>query len=404
MATYRSIIPTCIMACLISIGSTAYAQESDVVRIAVSNDLSGVYSDLGGIGSVAAARLAVEDFGGNILGKRIEIISGDNQNKADIASQMARTWFDTQGVVAILSGGASSAGLATQRVATEKDRAVLITAGFASEFSGKQCSPVSTHWSPETYTLSSGVTQNLIARGGKSWYFVTPNYVFGKTLEASAAKFVKQLDGKISGQLLYPFPTADFSSFILQAQSSGAEVIGFSGAGHDLVTFVKQAADFGVTQKIAPFLVFSTDVRSMGLELAQGLSFVTPFYWDANEKTVEWTKRWQAATGFSHAPTMVHALDYESTLSYLRAVEAAGTFEGAKVNEKMRELKPANILIQNAHIRPEDGMVVMDMYEVEVKSPSESKSPNDIYKILATIPGEKVHLPLSESECPMVAG
>src|SRR5690625_1599214 len=384
---------------------SAYGQDSSTVRIAVSNDLSGVYSDLGGRGEYVAAKLAVEDYGGELLGKKIEVIGGDNQNKADIASQMARTWIDTKNVVAILSGGASSAGLATQKIASDKETTVLITAGFADDFRGKQCSPYSTQRAPEAYTLASGVTQGLAQDSDMSWFFVAPDYVFGKTLASSATKFIEEAQGEVLGQKLYPFPSSDFSSYILTAQSSGADVVGFTGAGGDLVTFVRQAEDFGVSmggQKIAPFLVFSTDILSMGLEAAAGLRFVTPFYWNANEKTAAWTKRWQEATEYKHAPTLVHALAYESTMAYLAAVEEAGTFDSKAVNDKMRELPLNTQLIENARVRPEDGTVVMDMHLVEVKSPDASESDNDIYNIVTTIPGDKVYEPLEESECYLV--
>ncbi|WP_323011805.1 ABC transporter substrate-binding protein [Castellaniella sp.] len=393
--------------CLLLAGmgiSSVHAQ--DVVRIGVGNDRSGAYSDLGGIGSEIAVRMAVEDFGGKVLDKKIEVIGGDNQSKVDVASGMVRKWFDTENVVAFIDGGASSTGLASMHVAVEKGGSALMTAGFASIFSGKECSPRSTQWAPDTYALANAVVSNTIKNGGKTWYSITADYVFGKSLEASANQFVKDNGGQVLGNTRYPFgSTEDYASFLLQAQSSGAQVVGLASAGKDLVSLVRQAYDFGIAQsgqKLAAYLVFVTDVLGMGLTNAQGLRFATPFYWDADEGTRNWSKRWQEQTGFSHPPTMVHALGYAATTHYLKAVEAAGTFEGDAVNARMREFKIDDLLIKNAHIRPEDGRVIMDMYEVEVKDPKASTSSNDIYNIVSTISGKDLFLPLSESECPLV--
>jgi len=391
---------------LASLGASAVHAE-DVVRIGVGNDRSGAYSDLGGIGSEIAVRMAVEDFGGSVLDKKVEVIGGDNQSKVDIASAMVRRWFDTQNVVAFIDGGASSTGLASMHVAVEKGGSALMTAGFASIFSGKECTTRSTQWAPDTHALANAVVSNMVKDGNDTWYSITADYVFGKNLEASAEHFVEQNGGKVLGRIRYPFgSTEDYASFLLQAQSSGAQVIGLASAGRDLVTLVKQANDFGLTQsgqKLAAYLVFITDVLGMSQTDSQGLRFVTPFYWDVDEGTRSWTRRWQEKTGFSHPPTMVHALGYAATAHYLKAVEAAGTFEGDAVNAKMRELPIDDTLIKNAHVRPEDGRVIMDMYEVEVKDPKDSQSPNDIYKIISTISGKNLFLPLSESECPLVA-
>jgi branched-chain amino acid transport system substrate-binding protein len=387
------------------LSSQAAAQATDVVRIGVSNDRSGIYSDLGGLGSEIATRMAVEDFGGSVLGKKIEVIGGDSQNKVDVASTMVRNWFDTQNLVAVVDGGASSTGLAAMHVAVEKKGVALISGGFAGDFSGKQCSSVSTQWAPDTYALANAVVGSTVKSGGKNWYFITTDYVFGKTMESTATRFVKDNGGKLAGSTRHPLGSSDFASYLLQAQSSQADVIGLASAGGDLINLIKQAQDFGLNngkQKMLTFLVFINDVFGMGLNYAQGLTFTTPFYWDANEGTREWTKRWQEKTGFARAPSMVQALSYVSTMHYLEAVKAAGTFDNEKVNAKIRELPVQTQLINNARVRPEDGRVIMDMYQVEVKKPAESKSSNDVYKILATIPGNELFVPLAESECPLV--
>ncbi len=388
-----------------SLMAASAAAQSDVVRLGVANDRSGIYSDLGGLGAEIATKMAVEDFGGTVLGKKIEVIGGDTQNKVDIASTMIRRWFDTQNLVALIDGGASSTGLAGVNVAKEKGGSAIISGGFAGDFSGKQCSDISTQWAPDTYALANAVVSSTIKQGGKTWYFITTDYVFGKTLEATASQFVTEEGGKVLGNARHPLGATDFASFLLQAQSSGANVIGISSAGGDLINLIKQAQQFGLDgnkQQLLTFLVFINDVLGMGLASAQGLTFPTPFYWDLDDDTRAWSKRWQAKTGFARAPSMVQALAYVGTLQYLEAVKAAGTFEAVAVNKKMREIPVNSKLIKNARVRPEDGRVIMDLYSVKVKTPAESKSPNDVYKILATIPGDKVFVPLAKSECPLV--
>ncbi|NYT77376.1 ABC transporter substrate-binding protein [Alcaligenaceae bacterium] len=399
---YRFIALACAS---LAISASAFAQNSDVVRIGVSNDRSGIYSDLGGLGSEIAARMAVEDFGGSVLGKKIEVIGGDTQNKVDIASTMVRNWFDTENMVAIVDGGASSTGLAAMHIAKEKNKTALISGGFAGDFSGKQCTDISTQWAPDTYALANAVVQNTIQAGGKKWFAITTDYVFGKTMEETAAKFIKKGGGEFLGSVRHPLGTSDFASYLLQAQSSGADIVALASAGGDLITLIKQAQDFGITagnQKLVTFLVFINDVMGMGLNYAQGLTFPTVFYWDANDDTRAWTKRWQKTTGFERAPSMVQALSYVSTLHYLEAVKAAGTFDGQAVNKKLRAMPVQSKLIQNARVRPEDGRVIMDVYKVQVKKPAESKSPNDVYKILDIVPGDELFVPLASSECPLV--
>lgn len=383
---------------------TALAENS-TVRIGVSNDRSGIYADLGGLGSEIAARMAIEDFGGEVLGKKIETIGGDTQNKVDIASQMVRNWFDTKDTVAIVDGGASSTGLAAAAIAKEKNRSALISGGFAADFTGAQCARTTTQWAPDTYALAKAVVHSNLEAGAKSWFFVTTDYVFGKTLEKNASHFIEQEGGKVLGGARHPLGALDFSSFLLQAQSSGADVIGLASAGGDLVNLAKQAQEFGLGSgkpRLATFLTFINDVSGMGLDVAKGLVFPTAFYWDANADTRAWTRRWQQKSGFTRAPSVVQALTYVSVVHYLRAVKAAGSFDGDKVMAKMHALPIDSKLIKNARIRPEDGRVIMDLMLVQVKTPQESKAPYDFYKILATIPGDKAFVPLAESTCPLV--
>ncbi|MGN6659618.1 MAG: ABC transporter substrate-binding protein [Achromobacter mucicolens] len=388
-----------------TLAACAAQAQSDVVRLGVSNDRSGIYSDLGGLGSETAVRMAVEDFGGKVAGKTVEVVGADNQNKADVASALVRRWFDTQNLVAVVDGGASSAGLAAQGVAREKGGTALISGGFAGDFSGKQCSNLSTQWAPDTYALANAVVKSVVEGGGKSWYFITTDYVFGKSLESNASRFVERAGGKVVGSTRHPLGAMDFASFLVQAQSSKADVVGLASAGGDLVNLIKQAQEFGLAggkQRMLTFLTFINDVHAMGLPVAQGLTFPTGFYWDADEDTRAWTQRWQKKMGVTRAPSIVQALSYVATTHYLQAAQAAGSFDGAAVNQKMRELPITTKLIKNARVRPEDGRVVMDLYLVEVKKPAESKYPNDYYRILSTVPGEKVFVSLADSECPLV--
>lgn len=383
---------------------SSLAQE-DVVRLGVSNDRSGIYADLGGLGSEIAVRLAVKDFGGTLLGKRVEVIGADTQNKADIASATVRRWFDTQNLVAVVDGGASSTGLAAVNVAREKNGTALISGGFAADFSGKQCSPNSTQWAPDTYALANAGVRSVTRAGAKTWYFITTDYVFGKSLEANATKFIEAQGGKVIGSARHPLGASDFASFLLQAQASGADVIALASAGGDLVNLVKQAQEFGVLggkQRVATFLTFINDVLGMGLPVAQGLTFPTGFYWDADEDTRAWTKRWQAESGFTRPPSIVQAFSYAATMHYLKAVQAAGTFDGVAVNIKMREMPIDSKLLKNARVRAEDGRVIHDLYLVQVKKPEESKYPGDLYNILSKVPGDQVFVSLADSECPLV--
>ena len=384
---------------------SAAAADNSVVRIGVSNDRSGIYADLGGLGSEVAARMAVEDFGGEVLGKKIEVIGGDTQNKVDIAGQLVRSWFDTKNLVAVVDGGASSTGLAAAAIAREKNKAALISGGFAADFAGAQCAETTTQWAPDTYALAKAVVRSNVQAGAKSWYFVTTDYIFGKTLEKNASEFINQEGGKVVGSVRHPLGALDFSSFLLQAQASGADMIGLASAGGDLVNLAKQSQEFGLTtgkQKLATFLTFINDVDGMGLDVAKGLVFPTAFYWDTDEDTRAWTRRWQQKSGFKRAPSVVQALTYVSVSHYLNAVKAAGSFDGDKATKAMSDLPIGSKLIKNARVRPEDGRVIMDLALVQVKTPQESKAPYDYYKVLSTIPGDEAFVSLADSACPRV--
>jgi len=385
--------------------ATSAGHAQDIVRLGVSNDRSGVYADVGGLGSEVAVRMAVEDFGGTVAGKTVEVIGGDTQNKADVASAMARRWFDTQNLVAIVDGGASSTGLAAQGVAHEKGGTILITGGYASDFSGKACNPITTQWSPDTYALANAVVGNTVQNGGKSWYIIAPDYVYGTSMKNITTHFVDAAGGRVVGDTRHPVGALDFASFLLQAQASKADVVAIASVGGDLINQIKQAQEFGMTegkQRLLTFLTFITDIPAMELEMAQGLTFPTAFYWDTDEDTRAWTRRWQEKMGSKRLPTMIHALSYAATLHYLQAAQVAGSFDGETVNQKMRELPVRSSLFKNIRVRPEDGRVVMDMYLVEVKKPADSKYPGDFYRILSTIPGDQTFVSLADSACPLV--
>jgi len=392
----------CISA-LVTFAAGAAAQVSnDVVRIGVINDQSGVYSDLSGMGGVLAAQMAVEDFGGTVLGKPIEVISADHQNKADIASNIVNKWIDVDNVDLITDLPSSSAMLAVQEIARAKQRLVIVSTGATSDFTGKACSPYGLHWTYDTYALAHGTGKTLVEQGGDTWFFLTADYAFGHALQRDTTAFIEAGGGKVLGGVLHPFPNQDFSSFLLQAQASGAKIIGLANAGGDTINSIKQAAEFGIVeagQRLAGLLIFISDIHSLGLQVAQGVVLTTGFYWDMDDATRAWSKKFFDRHGAM--PTMTHAGVYSSTLHYLKAIEAAGTDEALAVAAKMRELPIEDFFARNGKLR-EDGRMVHDMYLAQVKSPDESKYDWDYYKILATIPADEAFRPLAESECPTV--
>ncbi len=380
----------------------AHAQVSDdLVRIGVLNDQSGLYADLGGPGSVVAARMAVEDFGGNVLGKPVEIVVADHQNKADIGAAIARRWFDAEKVDMAIGFDNSSVALAVERLAAEHDRIAIAGAVGSTAFTGKACTPTEASWLYDSYALTTSLARSVVAEGRDTWFFVTVDYAFGHSLEADATAAVLAAGGKVLGGVRHPLNTADFSSYLLQAQASGAKVVALANGGGDMINAIKQAREFGLTrggQTVVSLLVFISDVHSMGLQTAQGLKFATAFYWDRDEESRAWSKRFMARHG--KMPTMAQAGVYSAIHHYLKAIDAAGTDEAKAVMVKMREIPVNDFYAKNAHLR-EDGRLVHDMYFAEVKKPSESKEPWDDYNILGTIPGATAFRSLADGGCPL---
>ncbi|UEM05645.1 ABC transporter substrate-binding protein [Skermanella rosea] len=384
-----------------AVTGAANAQISgDTVKIGVLTDKSSLYADVSGEGSVVAAQLAVEEFGGKAAGKPVQIISADHQNKADISSNIARQWFDTEGVDAIADLVTSSTALAVQEVARDKGKVTLISGAATSRLTGDACSPTGFHWAYDTYALAVGTGRAMVQEGGKTWFFLTADYAFGHSLEADVTREVKALGGEVKGSVRHPLNNSDFSSFLLQAQGSGAQVIGLANAGTDTTNSIKQAAEFGITssgQSLAGLLLFISDVDSLGLQIAQGLSLTTGFYWDMDDETRAWSAKYEQKTG--KKPTMVQAGVYSSVLHYLRAVDAAGTDDGLKVANKMKELPVKDMFAKNGKILA-NGRMAHDMYLARVKQPSQSKGRWDYYDILRTIPADEAYQKAELSGCP----
>lgn len=387
------------LACM---AGAAQAQGTgDVIKIGVLNDQAGPYADVGGKGSVVAAKLAVEDFGDKLLGKRIEIIAADHQNKPDIASAIARQWVDTEHVDLIADGASSSAALAIQEVARDKGRVFIVSGAASSDFTGKACSPTGFHFTYDTYALANGTAKALVKQGGDTWFFLTADYAFGHALERDTGAFVVAGGGKVLGSVRHPLNTSDFASALLQAQASKAKVIGLANAGADTINSIKQSAEFGIVrggQRLAGLLVFITDVQALGLQAAQGLVITNSFYWDKTEKTRAWTKRFMAMND-GRLPTMIHAGTYSGVLHYLRAAQAANSTDPKVIAAKMHDMPVNDMYNDNVVIRP-DGRVLHKMFLMEVKSPGESKAKFDYYKVLAEIPGDQAFRPLEEGHCP----
>jgi branched-chain amino acid transport system substrate-binding protein len=373
------------------------------VKVGVLNDRSGIYTDISGEGSVIAARMAVEDFHAAEKGIKVEVLSADHQNKPDTGSNIARQWYDQDGVDVILDVPNSAVALAVSRVTREKNRIFMNSGAGSSELTGKQCSPNTVHWTYDTYALSKSTATSIIKQGGKSWYFLTADYAFGHALETDATTFIKAGGGTVVGSVNTPFPTSDFSSYLLQAQGSGAQVVGLANAGGDTVNAIKQAAEFGVVQggqKLAGLLVFISDVHALGLPIAQGLNLTTAYYWDRDDGTRAFAKRYAAQYG-GKMPTMDQAGVYGSMLHYLKAVEALKGKDSAGLMAKMRDIPADDPLFGHGHLRI-DGRMVHDMYLYQVKTPAESKYPWDYYKLVNKIPGDEAFRPLADGGCDLV--
>ena len=373
------------------------------VKIGVLNDRSGVYADLSGEGSVIAARMAVEDFDAAAKGINVEIVSADHQNKPDVASNIARQWYDQDGVDIIVDVPTSSAALAVNEISREKNKIFLVSGAATTDLTGTACAPATIHWTYDTYALAKGTGAAMVAQGGDTWFFLTADYAFGHSLEENTTAVVEAAGGQVLGAVRHPFPGQDFSSFLLQAQASGAKVIGLANAGGDTVNAIKQASEFGITQggqALAGLLIFITDVHALGLEAAQGLVLTEAFYWDQNDDTRAWSERFAAEHGGS-MPTMVHAGVYSSVLHYLKAVEATGGKETDAVIAKMRETPTSDPVFGEGAIRA-DGRHLHDMYLFRVKAPDASQGPWDYYELVATIPAAEAWRPLEEGGCPLV--
>src|SRR5438128_9799425 len=389
---------------VLSLAGPASAQISDgIVKIGVLNDQSSLYADLAGQGSVVAARMAVEDFGAAGKGLKVEIVFADHQNKADVGSQIARQWYDAEKVDVILDVPNSGVALAVNQIARDKAKAFIVSSAATSDLTGKACSPNTIHWTYDTWALANSTGNAIVKTGGDSWFFITADYAFGHALERDTEAVVIKSGGKVLGKVRHPLNTQDFSSFLLQAQASKAKIIGLANAGGDTTNSIKQAAEFGIVkggQNLAGLLVFLTDIHALGLPTAQGLILTNTFYWDQNDQSRAFAKRFAERDKGIH-PTMVHAGVYAGVLHYLKAVEALKSDDGTKVIQKMKEIPTDDPLFGKGRIR-QDGRKVHPAYLLEVKKPSESKYPWDYYKIRATIPADQAFRPEKEGGCSLV--
>ena len=402
----RTMLSTLIAGLGLALAGGAQGAISDgVVKIGVLNDMSGPYADLAGPGSVAAARMAVEDYVKATGSKlKIEIVSADHQNKPDVGSSITRKWIDSDGVDMILDVPTSSVALAVAQVVKEKNKLMVNSTGGSSDLTGKACTPNTVHWTYDTWMLAHGTGSAVVKNGGDTWFFITADYAFGHALEKDTSGVVKASGGKVLGAVRVPLGTTDFSSFLLQAQSSKAKIVGLANAGNDTINSIKQAAEFGIVaggQKMAGLLVFLSDIHGLGLKTAQGLQVTTTFYWDMNDATRAWSKRF-AALNNNRMPTMVQAGVYAGLLHYLKAVDALQEdADGAKVVARMKEMPTDDPLFGKGSIRA-DGRKIHPAYLVEVKKPSESKYAYDYYKVLQTIPADQAFRPVNEGNCPLV--
>ncbi|MFC7516839.1 ABC transporter substrate-binding protein [Herbaspirillum sp. GCM10030257] len=381
----------------------AQAQKTtdDVVKIGVLSDVSSAYADIGGKGSIAAAKMAIADFGGKVLGKPVELVSADHQNKADVASTTARTWFDREKVDVVFGLGNTAVHMAVANVGKEKNRAIINTEAASSAITGEHCSPVVVHYTYDTYALAKSTAKAIVEQGGKSWYMVAVDYTFGQALTKDVTDEVQRGGGKVVGVVKHPLNAPDFSSYLLTAQASKSQVIALANAVSDTINSIKTARQFQITdkQKVAAMLLFLTDVHALGLETAQGMYATTGFYWDRNDETRKWSNRFFKEVG--KMPTMAQAGTYSAVTTYLKAVQAAGTDDTAAVMTTLKKLPIDDFFARGGKIR-EDGRMVHDMYLIQVKTPAESKYPWDYYKIVATVPGDAAFRPLAEGNCPMI--
>jgi branched-chain amino acid transport system substrate-binding protein len=391
------------LATILSFGGIAGAQQPTAgVKIGIISDFSSVYSDIGGQGNVEAAKMAIDDFKGMVLGKPIEVVTADAQNKADIAAALARKWYGNEDVDMIIDMPTSATALAGMEMSKQFEKIMIVTDAASSDITGKSCSPYTAHWTYDTYGNAQTVGSAIVKNGGDSWFFITADYLFGHSIERDVGEVVKKAGGKILGGARHPLNSADFSSFLLQAQASKAKVIGMANGGGDTINTIKQASEFGIVaggQKLAGIVMFISDIHSLGLKLAQGLIITEAYYWDQNDRTRAFGKRF--FDKMKRMPTMNQAATYSGTLHYLKAVQATNSKDTKTVLAKMREMPVRDAFTDNGVLR-EDGRMVHSMLLLEVKKPEESKAPWDYYKILAEVPGDQVFRPMKDGGCPLI--
>jgi branched-chain amino acid transport system substrate-binding protein len=397
----QKLIGTLVAAAMLIGTANAQQATNEAVKIGVLTDMSGMYADFGGRGSVIAAQMAIDDFGGKVLGKPIQLVSADNQNKTDIASAKAREWYDTQGVTMITDNMNSAAALAVSAITKDKNKIAFVTSSGTTDLTNSQCNANTVQYTYDNYALSNVVGSAVVKQGGDSWYFLTVDYTFGKTMEEAATEVIKSSGGKVLGAVRHPFGADDFASFVMQAQASKAKIIGIASSGTDVMNTIKTAKDFNLAaggQKLAGFLVFINSIHALGLNTAQDMYLANGWYWDLNDETRKFSKRFFEKG--KKMPSMNQAGVYSSVLTYLKAVQAVGTTDAGKVMAKMKSTPINDMFTKNGTIRP-NGLMVHDMYLMQVKKPSESKYPWDYLHVRATIPGDKAFLPLSKSSCPL---
>ncbi|BBB69780.1 branched-chain amino acid ABC transporter substrate-binding protein [Undibacterium sp. YM2] len=388
-----------VSAALAGFALNANAQVSgDTVKIGFITDISGLYSDIDGQGGAEAIKMAIADFGGTVLGKKIELVTADHQNKADIAASRAREWFDRDGVDMLIGGTNSGTALSMSKVAAEKKRIFISIGAGSARLTNEECTPSTIHYAYDTVALAKGTGSAVVKQGGKSWYFLTADYAFGASLESDTANVVKANGGTVAGSVKHPLSASDFSSFLLQAQASKAQILGLANAGGDTINAIKAANEFGVTKtmKLAGLLMFINDIHSLGLNATNGMYLTDSWYWNQNEEARKWSRRYFEK--MKKMPSSLQAADYSATLTYLNAVKAAGTDDTAKVMEKLKAAKVNDMYAKNGYIRG-DGSMIHDMYLMQVKTSAESKEPWDYYKVAQTIPGEQAFTTKSESKC-----
>jgi len=402
MQPLRSLVLAAGLVSLLPGGSGFAEQAGQPLKIGILSDFSSVYSDIGGLGNVEASKMAIEEFGSSMFGAPIELLTADPQNKPDTAASIVRKWYENEGVDVIIDMPTSATALAGMELSKQFEKIMIVTDAASSDITGKSCSPYTAHWTYDTYANAHTVGGAIVKNGGDSWFFITADYVFGHSIERDTGEVVKAAGGKVLGSVRHPLNTADFSSYLLQAQSSKAKIIGLANGGGDTINAIKQAGEFGIVaggQNLAAIVMFISDVHSLGLKLAHGLIITEAYYWDLNDRTREFGKRFFER--MKRMPTMNQAATYSATLHYLKAVQAAGTRETKPVMAKMRATPVRDAFTDNGALR-EDGRMVHSMFLFEVKKPEESKAPWDYYKVLAEVPPDQAFRPLNEGGCPLV--